>query len=369
MTTDNLNTASGALTIDLGALAENYSILQNQVVAECDVAGIVKANAYGLGVEQVVQTLIKKGCTEFFVATLEEALQLRGIYKDINIHVLGGLFKSAEAEYLEHAIIPVLNSFDDIIRYQALIKKNNAPLKAVLHFDTGMRRLGLDAFETKKLLDDMTLTNGINITNIMSHFACADDDNHALTKQQADEFDTIAKHFPNTPKSLANSSGVFRSADYHYNLARPGIALYGGNPTPESQNPMKNVVSLDARILQIRNASKAETVGYSATRKLTQDTQIATVACGYADGYLRSNSDRATVYWKGQACPLLGRVSMDLLTVDIGHISNDKPKTGDFIELLGANQTIDDLAESAGTISYEIITSLGARYSRRYING
>ncbi len=364
MTTDNMETASGILTIDLEALAKNYKLLKSTVGSSCGIAGIVKANAYGLGLKEVADTLIKQNCSKFFVANLDEALSLRKISSDIDIHVLGGLFKGAEDIYIEHNIIPVLNCLDDIERFKNINSERN---NAVLHFDTGMNRLGLDSAETDKLLNDMSLINNLNLTYIMTHFACADEKDNPMTAQQADEFKRIAQYFSNTPKSLANSPAIFRNDDYHCDLARPGIALYGGNPTPETENPMHNVVDLKCRILQIREGKIGDTVGYGATRTLKKNTQIATVAIGYADGFLRSNSDKAYVYWQDQRCPVLGRVSMDLITVDISDITGQKPQIGDMIEIIGANQTIDDLANSAGTISYEIITSLGARYKRQYI--
>jgi len=364
MTIDNTRTASGVLTINLEALTQNYNLLKSTVGESCDVAGVVKANAYGLGLEKVTKALLKQNCSKFFVATLDEAIALRAINSDIIIYLLGGLFKGAEDIYIAQNITPVLNSLDEIKRYQALSSEHK---NAILHFDTGMSRLGLDLSETQAILNDPTLLSGIKLTYIMSHFACADDKDHSMTIEQANKFAQIAEHFPNSLKSLANSSGVFRDTQHHYDLARPGISLYGGNPTPETQNPMKNVVELQCRILQIRDSKIGDSVGYSATHTLDQNTQIATLSCGYADGLLRSNSNKAYVYWQGQACPVLGRISMDLITIDIGNITGQKPQIGDMVEILGPNQNIDDLATNAGTISYEILTSLGARYKRHYI--
>jgi alanine racemase len=202
----------------------------------------------------------------------------------------------------------------------------------------------------------------------MSHFASADEQDQELTQIQHQRFEGITKYFPDTPKSLANSSGLFRSKDYHYDMVRPGYALYGGNPTPETTNPMHNVVSLESRILQIRTCKKGETIGYGASYTFDKDTTTATLALGYADGFFRAHSNKAKLYYNNQPCPVIGRVSMDLVTIDISNITGKPPIQGDAVEILGANQSVDDLAISAGTIGYEILTSLGARYKREYID-
>ena len=323
-----------------------------------------KPTVTGWALNGVVKTLKAQGCQQFFVATLEEALYLRQMHGDIHIGVLGGLFIGAEGEYVQNRLVPVLNSLEEIKRW----KQHGHSNRAIIHFDTGMNRLGLGPDETKKLLKKMSLLDGVNVQMIMSHFACADEKDHPLTIQQRHDFDNIAQHFPDAQRCLNNSPGIFRCPDHHYDMVRPGIAMYGGNPTPEADNPMQAVAALDCRILQIRNVSKEESIGYGASHSFAKPTTTATIALGYADGFLRSNSSRAKVYWKDKACPVLGRVSMDLVTIDIGHLRK-KPAVGDMVEILGPNQSVDDLAESAGTISYEILTSLGRRYQRHYING
>ncbi len=362
-----LSTRSGILTINLKAIAGNYRLFQEKIGEGRQVAGIVKANAYGLELEPVLNTLIKLNCPQFFVATLEEALHVRNINKTTPIAVLGGLFTGAEDTYIQRNITPVLNTPDDISRWQNKASRLHQKLPAMIHFDTGMNRLGLSPEEGKALIGTPETINGLNVQLVMTHFACADEENHPLTKKQAHDFANIAQHFPNAQKSLANSSGLFRSTRYHYDMVRPGIALYGGNPTPETENPVQHVVALNTRILQIRNCKKGESIGYGASHVLGEDTTTATVALGYADGFLRSNSNKATLYWNNQPCPVLGRVSMDLVSVGLSKISEKQPVQGDVLEVLGSNQNIDDLARTAGTISYEILTALGNRYHREYI--
>ncbi|NCO03615.1 MAG: alanine racemase [Alphaproteobacteria bacterium] len=363
-------TYSGSLTIDLKALEDNYRLLQSVAVQNCAIAGVIKANAYGLGAIQVFDRLITIGCPQFFVATLDEALALRDHHHNANIAVLGGLFTGAENTYAAHNITPVLNTPQDIQTWAAMAKSVQRKLPAFIHFDTGMNRLGLSADEAKALIDDQSILEGIDVQAIMSHFACADDHTHALTQSQADQFAAISAHFPTIKKSLANSSGLFLDKAYHYDMARPGYALYGGNPTPHLNNPMKPVAHLKTRVLQIRVCKKGESIGYGASYGFDKDTRTATVALGYADGFLRSHSSyphkpNAKLFFEDTPCDVIGRVSMDLVTVDISHIP--QLKQGDWLEVLGFNQGVDDLAETSGTIGYEILTSLGARYKRAYI--
>lgn len=372
---------SGVLAIDLGALIQNYQILGDRVGANVGVAGILKANAYGLGLKEVATELKKQGCPQFFVATLEEALELRSFDENTPLAVLGGLFQGQESTYIEKNIIPVLNSPDDIKRWNKWGQDENKKVPAFLHFDTGMNRLGLSRHEFEILRDDPSQFKAVNVQMVMSHFVAADDWAQAWAKEltiaQGDLFSDIAvraeKLWPNVKKSLANSPGAFRSPHYHYDMVRPGYALYGGNPTPEKTNLMHHVVSLKARILQIRRCKKHETIGYGASYKLNKDTRTATIAVGYADGFLRSASsskdNQAVVYYEGQPCPVIGRVSMDMVTIDISKVKDKPPAQGDAIEILGQHQSVDDLAKSASTIGYEILTSLGHRYKREYIKG
>lgn len=354
------NYAYASMTVDLSAVSSNYNFLKNQVFAGVSVAGIIKANAYGLGFKKILPILEKQGCKEFFVATLDEALNARKITKS-PIYVLGGIIKGQESIYKKYNIIPVLNSIPDIKIWSSMAENTNAHYPAVLHFDTGMNRLGFDKDETRYILEN--IDDFQNIEMIMSHFSCADINHHPDTKKQFERFKHIAQHFPNSKKSLSNSSGIMRSKDYHFDVVRPGMAVYGLNPTPEKNNPMKNVVTLKAKVLQVRHAKKGDAVGYGATYKLSQNQKIATIGVGYADGFLRSASNKANVYFKNHPCKILGRVSMDLITIDVNKCSIRK---GDEVEIIGKNQSPDDLAELSGTIGYEILTSLGNRYNTVY---
>jgi alanine racemase len=358
-------TAPGNLTINLGAIARNYRLFQTQTSA--DIAGVLKANAYGCGRLEVLQTLYDLGCRDYFVATPDEAILLRKVNEDANLMILGGVYHGAEEEFRHNDITPVLNSLEDIERWASYARKNEQKLPAVIHFDTAMNRLGLGTDEAAKLIASLELLEPLDVRLIMSHFASSDEKDSPLNQLQAERFEKIAKAFPLTPKSLANSSGLFRNEEWHYDLVRPGYAMYGGNPTPKSDNPVEPVINLDVRILQTRKAKKGETAGYNATYTFEKDTTLATIAMGYADGFLRSGSNKAALYWNGEPCPVVGRVSMDLVIVDIGHLEN-MPQAGQWLEVLGPHQSVDQLATSCNTIGYEILTSLRrSRYHRAYV--
>lgn len=354
------------LTVDLVALAQNYQLLKDKVEASCQIAGVVKADAYGLGMDRIVPILERLGCPYYFVALPQEALNLRQMTKK-PIAVLGGLLGPAE-EYLKNDIKPVLNSLREIELWHNLATKMDRRLGAIIHYDTGMNRLGLDDSEVKQLLKEPFRLNGLDVEIIMTHMACADDKTSAMSARQYEKFRVFAAEFPNAKKSVGNSSALWRSSNYHQDYARPGMALYGLNPTPERQNPMRPVVSLDARVLQIRRVKEGETVGYGAATTMPYEGTLATVALGYADGLMRSVGGDLNLYWQGNACPVRGRVSMDLVVVDITGLK-PAPLPGDFMEVIGPNQSVDDLAAAAGTIGYEILTGLGHRFQRNYKMG
>lgn len=360
-----MQTQAGVLKIDLSALKSNYKQFQSMTSAH--VAGVVKANAYGIGLERVVRSLLDEGCRQFFVATVGEGLALRKINFNVPVGILGGILPGAESECLHANLTPVLNSLEMVHRWAAFAKTQGQKCQAILQFCTGMNRLGLGADEIETLTADLSVLDGLDIQIVMSHFACADEKDHWLNQEQAKRFAEIAGRFPLVQKSLCNSSGLFRDKAWHYDLVRPGYALYGGNPTPETDNPVCPVVSLDVPILQIRNVKKGEVIGYGASHVFERDTQVATLAMGYADGFLRAHSGQAKLFWRGQACPVIGRVSMDVLSVDLGHLQGETPNPGDMLEVIGPHQSIDDLAQSAGTIGYEVLTSLGTRYARLYV--
>ena len=350
----------GCLTIDLGALARNYRTIQNMVGENCTASAVVKADAYGLGVAPVAKALLENGTESFFVANLDEASALRGILGEgAVIYTLNGFEAECTSVYEGEGITPVLNSLEDVQAFGAHGQDLPAP---ALHIDTGMNRLGIRA-------DRLDALQGQDFSLVMSHFACADEKDHSMNAAQFEVFQAAAKHFPGTKKSLANSSGVFRSNTYHFDMVRPGMCLYGLNPRPETKNPMEAVVSLSVPILQIRDTAPGETCGYNATYRFKNKTRLAVVALGYADGFLRSLSNAGALYWRGIPCPVRGRVSMDLTIIDLGAVpENDLPRAGDMVEVIGPHQSADDLAASAGTIGYEILTSLGARHLRHYMD-
>lgn len=328
-------------------------------MTKAKVAGILKANGYGTGASEAFQTLYRQGCRTFFVATPDEAIALTNEGQaDAQIYVLGGLYRGAEDIYWRNGILPVLNSEDDVGRCETESKKRGRKLQAALHVDTAMNRLGVRA-------DNLPNTANIDLTFLMSHFASSEDKDSTLNDAQAQRFAEVARQFPHTLKSLCNSSGLFRHKDWHYDLIRPGIALYGGNPLPEESNPVNPVVSLQVRVLQTRDVKKGESAGYNATHVFEHDTRCATVAMGYADGFPRDGSNNAKLFWRGQPCPIRGRVSMDLVIVETGHLLQ-QPQEGDWLEVLGKHQSVDQLAADCGTISYNILTALGPRYHRVY---
>ena len=357
--------ANAVLTIDLAAIRNNYAILQRQLGGvEC--AAVIKANGYGLGADKVASTLLKAGCNKFFVAHLEEGISLRQSVGNAEIHILNGLLAGAEDTYREHQLTPVLGSLSEISAWQAYTA--NAPLPCDIHVDTGMLRLGLAADELQHITASPGLIAGLDIKNIMSHLASADDIHSTQNAAQLEIFNEVRELLPMGKACLANSSGAFLGALYHFDLARPGMALYGLNPTPDSPNPMQGVVELKARIIQIRDALEGETVGYGATHKVAKPSRIATLAVGYADGYLRSLSSHAYGYIGTYKIPLVGRVSMDLITFDVSQVPDNLCQPGSWVELIGSQHSVDDLASEGGTIGYEVLTSLGTRYHRVYTN-
>jgi alanine racemase len=355
------------LTIDLVALAHNYQLLKDKVEAACQVAGVVKADAYGLGMERVVAILERLGCPYYFVATPHEAITLRGFVPAKPIAVLDGLLGPAE-EYLKHDIKPVLNSLREIEIWHNAATKAGRRLGAILHYDTGMNRLGLGDDEVAILMKEPFRLNNLDVEIIMTHMACADDKTSGMTARQYEKFRVFAAEFPNAKKSVANSSAIFRSSSYHHDYARPGMALYGLNPTPERQNPMRPVIGLEARVLQVRKVKEGESVGYGAATVMPYEGILATVGIGYADGLIRSVGGRLKMYWQDKPCPVRGRVSMDTVVVDITALK-PAPMPGDWLEVIGPNQSADTLAAAAGTIGYELFTGLGPRLQRIYKGG
>lgn len=356
--------AGALLEIDIGAVRANYRLLRARLGATA-CAGVVKADAYGLGAGRVGAVLADEGCRHFFVAHLDEAIALRAVLPtSAAILVLNGLPDGAEDEAAARSITPVLNSLGQVDAWAGVARRHERRLPAALQVDSGMSRLGLDAVELAALVDAPDRLAPLDLRLVMSHLACAEDQAHPMNRAQLRNFAAARRRLPPAPASLANSSGIFLGGDFHFDLARPGAALYGLAPVKGAANPMRPVVRLFARIVQTREVPAGAQVGYGATWTSPGPRRIATVAVGYADGYRRSVSHRATAFAGSTAVPLVGIVSMDTATFDV----TEAPQAveGGFLELLGPRQPVDALAAEAGTIGYEILTSLGARYARAY---
>ncbi len=335
---------------------------------------MVKADAYGLGMAEVAPALARAGCKTFFVATLGEAAELRALLLDATIYVLGGLLKDTGPVYRALGLRPVLNSAAEVEEWAAFCSAVRAKLPAAIHIDSGMNRLGLSADEVASLASAKSLLGTFELTLLMSHLACADEPDHAKNETQRKTFDSLRAKLPKAPASLANSAGILLGRAYHYDLVRPGIALYGGKASRTGADRFAPVVKLSGRILQVRDVPAGETVGYGATRALKRPSRIATLAVGYADGFFRSLSvadgkQALQVYLGPHPAPLLGRVSMDLITVDVTDVPEEHARRGAFVELIGKQIPAHHLAAHAGTIDYEVLTNLGARAKRRYTSG
>lgn len=363
------------LHIDLDALVANWRRLSS-MASQAECAAVVKADAYGTGAAEVGKALQKAGCRRFFVAHSEEALALRQALSDATIHILHGPTAGGEAELAAARLTPVLSTPGQIAAWSQLAKKLNRRLPAALHVDTGMNRLGLSEAEAYAVATDPTLLDGIDLAFVMSHLACSDEPDHPLNRRQAEAFAALRQRFPNLKGSLANSAGIFLGPEYHHDILRPGIALYGANPLDPSAGPrreasrMAEVVHLQGKILQVRSVDRGQTVGYGAGYIVEKPTQIATVAVGYADGFSRALSGRGSAIIKGRQghvrVPIAGRVSMDLITLDVSALDASDCRPGTPVSLLGGGIDLDEQAALAGTIGYELLTQLGKRYRRIY---
>ena len=350
----------GRLTIDLDVVAVNWRLLA-ELAAPAECAAVVKANAYGLGIAPVAQRLAQAGCRQFFVATLDEAITLRAVLADAAIAVLGEPVPGQEVMLLEHRLQPVLNHPGDLEAWRT----NGRGAPAWLHVDMGMHRLGFSPDEWRRLLDLAPDWRALGVMGVMSHYACADEPDHPLNAQQRDAAHAAARQ-AGLPLSLGNSSGIFLGPDFRGDLVRPGMALYGLNPTPGRPNPMQQPVRLEVQVVQVREVTAKGTAGYGANAEVRPGQTLATVGLGYADGLHRALSGKGAIYFGGQRLPIIGRVSMDSIIVEATALA-EKPKPGDWVEVIGPNQSADAIADAAGTIGYEILTSLGQRYARTYI--
>jgi len=362
--------AGGILTIDLAAIEANWKALAGMTLpVEC--AAVVKANAYGCGLDPVTRKLVKAGCRTFFVADVSEARAVRAIAPEATIYVLGGIVPGSAQGFAAGSFRPVINSITELAEWDAFLAQTFWHGGAALHVDTGMNRLGLSIQDAGALAPRAQSENH-GLTLLMSHLACAELPDHPLNDRQIRTFREIRMLYRGIQSSLANSSGIFLGSAVFCDLVRPGIALYGANPTPGSQNPMRPAIELKARILQVRSVSRGETVGYGATWTAGRPSRIAVVGIGYADGFSRSagaskGKPAASMVISGRRCPVVGRVSMDLVAVDVTDLGEGTVRRGDFATVIGKEISVDELAAAMGTIAYEVLTSLGRRYHRVYL--
>ena len=368
----------GLLTIDLAAIVANWKALAKRVIP-ADCAAVVKADAYGCGLEPAAAALAWAGCATFFVAHLAEARKVRTVAPDAAIYVLNGFPPGTAAAFAEIDARPVIGSLAEYVEWDAFRTATGWSGFAALHFDTGMNRLGFTPQEAP-LFTARVKMPGHGIALIMSHLACADTPAHPLNARQVEAFRDLRFMFRGLPTSLANSSGIFLGPATHCDVVRPGAALFGGNPTPATPNLMAPVVTLKARIVQLRDVPRGETVGYGATWTAARAARIALVSVGYGDGYPRAAGNsggsvnpaarptaRPSAVVAGRRCPMAGRVSMDLMAFDVTAVPEEQLRRGDEATLIGDGITVDDVAAWSGTIGYEVLTGLGRRYRREWV--
>lgn len=359
--------ACGVLSIDLAALVANYQQLCRRT-APSKAAAVVKADAYGLGVAEVAPALYAAGCRDFFVAHFIEAVRLKPHVPDeARILVLNGLLPGSEADCADLGIVPVLNSLEQVANWAAIAKARKSVLPAALQVDTGMSRLGLPPEDLDILFADPTRLGDIHVDIIMSHLACGDEPEHSANTRQLERMTAIRRRFPDAKLSFANSAGILLGDDYRGDLARPGIALYGGAPLAAGDNLMHQVVRLEVGVVQTRTVPAGAEIGYGASFVAKSEMRLATIAAGYADGLPRHLSNSGAAWFGDVRLPIVGRVSMDSIILDITALPPGALEFGSHVELIGPHQTLEMLASAAGTISYEILTSLGRRYYRQYL--
>lgn len=353
--------------IDLSRIVANYRMLQQRFTGrEC--AAVVKANAYGLGVEPVSLALSDAGCVTFFVATLEEGIELRGILPTARIGIFHGVGHGEALAFVAHRLVPVLNSPEQMARWRDVAAENREAV-SILHIDTAMARLGLTPREWQAVLDEPHIVEACRVSLIMSHLACASEPEHASNAKQLAAFSEARRIFSDIPASLVNSAGIYLDRSFHFDLARPGCSLYGIAPQDGMTNPMQQVVELSAPILQRRVIDEPQAIGYGATQIVPAGTVIATVALGYADGFHRIATGRGKGVIGGTSVPILGRVTMDMISCDVTAVPEHLTRDGARITFLGDALPVDEVAASMQTIGYEVLTGLGQRVHRVYEGG
>ena len=374
---DAFASAGLRLTVDLGALVENWREMARRS-GNARTAAVVKADAYGLGIEDVGETLYSAGARDFFVATADEGATLRLYAPEARIFVLCGIWPGMERTFFENDLVPIIASEEQLTFWMSVLS-DYGDYPCALQVDTGFNRLGLPMEDAMALADDVSRPASFAPVLVMSHLACGDDPTNPMNRQQLEAFRKVSTAFEGIEASLANSAGIFLGPDYHFDLTRPGIATFGGEAVPGMANPMRPVATAEARIIQTRSVKAGETVGYGRALQLTRDSRLAIVSAGYADGYMRSQSSAGVPlrqtgvagghgFIAGHKVPVAGRITMDLTIFDVTDLPDHLVRAGDYIELFGNNILVDDAARAGGTIGYEMLTSMGLRHERRYIS-
>ncbi|NHN87121.1 alanine racemase [Acetobacter conturbans] len=360
--------AGAVLTVNLDAIASNYRTLR-KMCGDTACAAVVKADAYGLGAAQVAPALERAGAQEFFVAHVDEGIELRRYITPLcRITVLHGPRPAATRDCVRHSLRPVLNSPEQIEAWRQEAVHQGHPLDAVIQIDTGMSRFGLSPAQFRSLAEEPSLLAGIDVSLLMSHLACADAPRNEANIMQRQRMRDASALMPGLSVSLAASSGIFLGSDYHFSLVRPGAALYGIAPNAElAVNPLLPVLRLSARVLQIRTIGAGEGAGYGLTDRAQVPRRAAVVAIGYADGLTRHAAGEGCAWFGSTRLPILGRVSMDSVIVDISDVPEQALTQDMLVDLIGPHYGVDDAAQAAGTIGYEVLTSLGRRFHRDYI--
>ncbi|CDG83568.1 alanine racemase [Janthinobacterium agaricidamnosum] len=360
------NRSGAILTVDLDAIRANYRLLRQRAQpATC--SAVLKSDAYGLGAAPIAAVLYDEGCRHFFVAHLDEGITLRqSLAPDAAIFVLHGPPVDTEAEFIASQLIPVLNSTQQVAGWSAHAALLGRSLPAIVQVDSGMSRMGLSPAEVDAWLEDPHFLDGIELQYLMSHLACADERDNPMNAMQLERFQAIRARLPACPASLANSSGIFLSGAYHFDLVRPGAALYGIAPHRDAANPMAPVVRLQGKVVQTRTIERGDHVGYSLRYTASETRQVATVSVGYADGWLRSMSNHGVAIVDGVRVPQIGTISMDTITLDVSAIPRERVLPGSLVDLICAEHPVDAVAGLANTIGYEVLTNLGSRFYREY---
>ncbi|MGK9050029.1 alanine racemase [Neorhizobium petrolearium] len=372
---DDFDFAPVRLTVDLGALVDNWREMARRS-GSARASAVLKADAYGLGLEDCGTALYEAGARDFFVAVVQEGVTLRAYAPDARIYVLSGIWPRQERTFFENDLVPVLASEEQLAFWMSVVSEHGDH-PCALQVDTGFNRLGIPLDEAIALAEDVSRPASFSPVLVLSHLHSGDTPSSPLNRQQLESFQRVAEAFEGIESSLSASAGIFLGPEYHFDLTRPGIALYGGE-SGQGMKPLKPVAKAEARIIQIREADEGTTVSYGATHRLSRNSRLAIAAAGYADGYLRSLSGSgvslraggtpgAHGFVAGHRVPVVGRITMDLTIFDVTDVPPSDIRAGDYIELFGPNMPLDEVARAAGTIGYEMLTGLGLRYERRYV--